>query len=170
MPFASPITVLADRYIIESMADPLSVIGFIIGIISLADVIVSKGTKLYTSVKDCPQEIRALVDETTTIYGLLAALQRRVTTFQAVSNPSQPIPVLSRRLGNGPISLLESCEQTLERVVKVITVSETKPNETLKNAAKRLQWKYRKEEVDELMAKLERYKSSFQVALSLDGM
>lgn len=149
----------------ENMSDPLSLISSISGIISLADLIITKAAKLYISTRDCPQEIKALVDETSSLSGLLAALDRRVLALQQANGLKQhyvQVPVTAM--------ILDDCEQTLNSVVAVIMKSEPKPGESVRNTGKRLLWNFRKDEVVELIAKLERCKTNLQIALSLDGM
>lgn len=151
------------------MADPLSIAGSLVGIIALADVVATKGWRIFKSIKDCPKEIEALVNETESLCAILGRLKRQATVLQT-TNSSKAADTLPGSLQDSPSSPLVSCQKTLEMVGKLLGELETKPNETIKNAGKRLTWKFKKEEITDLMGRLERHKSNFKLALQLDEM
>ena len=58
--------------------DPLSLSVSIAGLISLADLVVTRGTKFYCSVRAAPKEISTLIGEVAALSGILSALNRAV--------------------------------------------------------------------------------------------
>jgi hypothetical protein len=144
------------------MAEALGIASSIVGIVALADVVASKGIRLYTTIKDCPKEIKILVDEVDGLCGLLGTLKRRYGALMG----SQSVTGFSVHSE----SLLQGCEETLDMMDRILTKSKARTGETWANMVKRVKWKYRKDDVLELLERVERHKSSFQLALSLDRM
>lgn len=144
------------------MAEALGIASSIVGIVALADVVASKGIRLYTTIKDCPKEIKILVDEVDGLCGLLGTLRRRYGALMG-SQKTTGFSVHSE-------SLLQGCEETLGMMDRILTKSKARTGETWANMVKRVKWKYRKEDALELLERVERHKSSFQLSLSLDRM
>ncbi len=57
------------------MADPLSIAASIAGLVSLADVVVTKGYKYIKAVKECEQEVRSLIVNVDVLCGILKRLE-----------------------------------------------------------------------------------------------
>jgi len=66
--------------------------------------------------------------------------------------------------------LLHTCRQTLEQLQDIVAKLESRPDETFTNAAKRMKWTFKEAEINKLLVKLERHKSSFQLAIVADNM
>jgi hypothetical protein len=58
------------------MFDGLSFAASVVGLVSLADIIVTKGYKYIRSVKDCEEEVRNLIVEADVLCGVLSRLAR----------------------------------------------------------------------------------------------
>ncbi|KAF8247124.1 hypothetical protein K440DRAFT_661610 [Wilcoxina mikolae CBS 423.85] len=147
-----------------------------------AIAILSKGSRFCSSVKDAPSEISTLVGETAALSGLLSALRNQVDRYaanatSATASGNRILPLLAAPAPQGSGSnpqlmpgILGEAQMTLQEVEHVIEKLETQPDEWLKNAAKRAIWTFKEREVKALLAKLDRHKSSFQLAISMDGM
>lgn len=57
------------------MADPFSIAAGVVGIISLAEVVYTLGTRFLHDCKDAPEELRALVSGIYSLKGVLEALE-----------------------------------------------------------------------------------------------
>jgi len=66
--------------------------------------------------------------------------------------------------------LLQNCQETLERLQGLLDKMETRSDETMMNAAKRLRWPFIESEINGLLVNIERHKSSFQLAISADSL
>ena len=175
--------------------DPFSLSVSIAGLISLADLIVTKGTKLYSSVRDAPKDISRLIGEVAALSGILSALNRIVDVQMA---PLSDKTTKESYLGGHTVQLLmqadsqshdnsvsvtsldtvrtvepvllQTCRQTLEQLQDIIAKLESRPGENFKNAAKQVKWIFKEAEINGLLVKLERHKSSFHLAIAADNM
>lgn len=102
------------------------------------------------------------MDEIDGLCGLLGTLKRRYGVLMGTQNTAG-FSVHSE-------SFLQGCEETLNMMDCILTNSKAKAGENWTNMVKRIKWKYRKEDALELLERVERHKSSFQLALSLDKM
>jgi hypothetical protein len=172
--------------------DPISLAASIAGLISLVDLAVTKGTKFYYSVQDAPKEMLLLTGEAAALGGVLSALMRIVeqktyiTDSETVADNLNHPRILQQLvhgnnqslLPNAPEKILRktepvlihSCRDTLEELRDMIMRLEGRPGETLKNAGKRFRWGSKEDAIQGLIAKIERYKSSFQLATSADSL
>jgi hypothetical protein len=58
--------------------DPLSLTALMAGLITLADHVVIKGSKIYSLIRGAPTEIATLLGETSTLKNVLSELERTV--------------------------------------------------------------------------------------------
>lgn len=120
------------------MAEALGIAGSIVGLVSLANEIVTKGLRFCRSIIDCPEEIKTLVSETSKLRRILYSIEAHIQKMD---------PNKSQEFQEYEDSLLSDCRETLASVKGIITKSGLTPGDTFKNAIKRLGWKYRKEDV-----------------------
>lgn len=173
--------------------DPISLAASIAGLISLVDLAVTRGTRFYYSFRDAPKEILQLIGEAAALSGVLSALTRIVeqkthiidSEMTAVGNIDSKGGLQQLFHGNNqsllpdapektaekmePI-LIQSCRETLEQLRDIIDRLEERPGDTLKNARKKLRWVSKEDAIRILVAKIERHKSSFQLAISADSL
>jgi Fungal N-terminal domain of STAND proteins len=172
--------------------DPLSLAASITALISIADVAVTRGMKFCRSVREQPKQMSTLIGEAAALSGVLSALRRIVeqkgstldmektgngdcqedsAPRQSMRGDSQsdPEPMPTPPLGKMEPVLLQSCQQTLEQLRDMLARMESREGETVMNTAKRLRWPFMESEMNDLLAKLERHKSSFQLAISVDS-
>jgi hypothetical protein len=173
--------------------DPISLAASIAGLISLVDLAVTRGTKFYYSVRDAPKEMLLLIGEAAALSGVLSALMRIVEQKTCITDSETTVvdnldhPRVLQQLVHGdnqsllpdapekilrqtePV-LIHSCRDALEELRDMIVRLERRPGETLKNAGKRLRWPCKEDAIQGLIAKIERYKSGFQLAISADSL
>jgi hypothetical protein len=175
--------------------DPLSLTASIAALIALADTVVTRGTKYYRSVREQPKQVSALVGEIAALSGVLSALRRIVeqkeitldlentekndyregSALQQLKRGNSQSDIRPAAIPPGVVRemepiLLQSCQQTLEQCRDILAKMESRPEEPIMNTAKRLRWPFLESEISDILAKIERYKSSFQLAISVDNM
>lgn len=143
------------------MAEALGIAGSIVGLAAMANEIVTKGLRFCKSIIDCPEEIKTLVSETSKLRRIFYSIDAHIQKMD---------PNKSQEFQEYEDSLLSDCRETLASVKGIITKSGLTPGDTFKNAIKRLGWKYRKEDVMDLLSRLDRQKNNLHLALSLDGV
>lgn len=73
--FPAPFLLLAHNLSASHMADSLPIATGIAGLISLAQYIIQESYPYYNTAKDCPKEIKDLLDGVSCLSGILSALQ-----------------------------------------------------------------------------------------------
>jgi len=66
--------------------DPISLASSITGLISIADLAVTRAMKYYHSVRDKPKQLKALIGETLALSGVLSALRRAVNQTNTITD------------------------------------------------------------------------------------
>ena len=143
------------------MADPLFISASIAGLVTLADVVFLRTYNYVKAVKKAPREISALSTEIGALYGVLSNLHlvsRQLELEQADSTTR--------------IHHIHSCYQTLEHVKSILNRDENSSprDERLETLQRRLKWPFKSSEVKELMAEIERHKTTLGLALNVDCM
>lgn len=166
--------------------DPVSLAASIAGLVSLAETVVSIGRKYYSGVRNAPREMSALIGETAALSEILLSLKeiaeqengaiKSQESNKSLDSKTSALSQLTRSklAGEGVIKnlspvLFDSCLETLSKVQRIITKLECHSDETILNATRRLRWPSKQEEIQNLLARLERHKSSFQLAISADA-
>ena len=143
------------------MADPLSVSASISGLLTLTDIVFRRTYSYVKAVKKGPKEISALSTEIGALYGVLSSLHqvsRQLEHEQADSTTR--------------IHHIHSCHQTLDRVKSILDKDDTSslPDEQLETLRRKLRWPFKSSEVKELIAEIERHKTTLGLALNVDCM
>ena len=135
------------------MVDPLSVSASLVALLQLSTTVV----KYLSDVKNAPDDHRRLMVEVIYIKGLLSTLQDLAqpgeTWMETVQSLNAP---------NGPLELCSSLWKHLdERLRPVIG---------LNKARKILAWPFQKEEMKDILCRIERLKTIFGLALQNDHL
>ena len=136
--------------------DPLSVTASIIAVVQLTASVVGYLSDLKNATKD---QTRCII-EASNILGLLTSLRFRLEE----ANEDDPWYTAIRALAveNGP---LEQYKAALEHLVSKIT-----SQDGVGKVRKIMLWKFDKQEVAEILSKVERLKSLTQIALEMDHL
>ncbi|PSN58893.1 hypothetical protein BS50DRAFT_662991 [Corynespora cassiicola Philippines] len=136
--------------------DPLSVTASIIAVLQLS----TKVLGYLNDVKDAPKDRAQCAIETSNLYHLLVNLRVRVEE----GDPLKPWYTSVRALAieNGP---LDQFKQALETLQAKMT-----DGGRLGKAGQALVWKFKKQEVDNFLGRMERLKSLVGIALELDHL
>ena len=143
------------------MTDPLSISASIAGLVTLADIVFRRTYKYVKAVKKAPKEISALSTEIGALYGVLSNLE-----------------LVSRQLEHEKSDLttrthhIHSCYQTLERIKSILDRDETSllGDDRLEDLRRKLRWPFKSSEVKDVIAEIERHKSTLGLALNVDCM
>ncbi|KAL8847275.1 MAG: hypothetical protein Q9221_007674 [Calogaya cf. arnoldii] len=101
------------------MAEPLSFVGSIVAVATLAEVVVAKGYQYLKAVKDCPQDVRRLMAEVNVLCGVLDRLGKLLTTCTltiTIGHPSDKLLRILRALKAKDLKWPLSKSKTLELI------------------------------------------------------
>lgn len=136
--------------------DPLSVTASIIAILKLSSEVFGH----LNDVKNAPRDLEQYTVEASNLFGLLVKLRYRLEEER--SDNSWHNAVQNLGVKNGP---LDQFKQVLEQLQTRIT-----GRGRLKNIGDKLMWKFSKEEINSMLARMERLKTLVQVALEMDHL
>ncbi|KAH7391521.1 hypothetical protein BKA64DRAFT_107369 [Cadophora sp. MPI-SDFR-AT-0126] len=139
----------------------LGVASSIAGLISLADVIAFKVSKYYTLVKGSQSEIRALLIEVQSLYGVLNSLKLLATCLEDGQQPLGNIPQLDH---------FQTCRQNLDYLKKSLSKLDLEPTTKLTALKIKLLWPFKATETKELVERIARNKRDLADALTADAL
>jgi hypothetical protein len=139
--------------------DPVTAIGLVASIIQLIDVTAST-LKYLNDVKEAPKDRARLARETASLLALLTDLRYRVEE----ATPSEPWFNSIRALGidGGPLSQFREAMEALAKKLK--------PESGLKKFGKALLWTVEKDDILEILSRIERLKTLVSCALQNDHL
>lgn len=140
------------------MAEVLGIASSVAGLISLADVVVTKGYKFIKDTKDAEETVRKIVHEVNMVYGVLHSL--RSVAFSLEEERGGTDPSLQ-------IYWIEESFQTLESVRKAL--DKTTPSIPVSKLEK-FKWPLKKSESKELLVEVQRHKATLTLAISATEM
>ena len=143
------------------MTDPLSIATSISGLVALADIVFGRTYEYVKAVTKAQKDIAALSTEIGALYGILSNLQ-----------------LVSRQLEHEQTDSttrahhIDSCYQTLDRIRSILDRDDTSSlrDERLQSLKKNLRWPFKCSEVKDLVAEIERHKTTLGLALNVDCM
>jgi hypothetical protein len=138
------------------MADPVSISASIITILELSKRVLN----YLNGVKGASDDRRRLLSEVASISGLLYHLKDRAEQTQRSYSLLKTLQSLE-----GPKGPLESLDLTLKTLESKLT-----PAEGWKTVKRAIDWPFQKEEIKEILQRIERYKSLFSLALQNDHL
>ena len=164
------------------MADPLSIVSGVAGILALAGSVASTCYRYGCAVKDGPEEVQRLVEEVTSLSGILNVVKTFIDfpddldhgddgddQYEYRNSEDAPPPYVASRTSLEIEYLTEPLDGTrtvLEALNAALKKAELKSDHRMGRVVKKLLWPLKKHETLNLTSKLERFKSSFLVALS----
>ena len=140
------------------MADPLSVVSGVAGLLTLAGSVISQCYAYGCAVSGAPKEMKSLVDEVTNLSGLLVGLQGLLNT--------ERLPISQRGTMTRTV---DDCEATLREILDTLhQVKPTAAKGKLGKTVKRLLWPLQRDQALALVHRLERQRNTLAFALSTD--
>lgn len=172
--------------------DPLSLTTSIIAIATLAEGVVTKPTKYCKAIKNCEEEVRKLLVEVTVLAAVLERLARLAENYDEdrAAELSQAPEDEEPDEAQPPISIIPSyisvCQSTLKEIDLVLIKFERRGSRVLvelghgsstkisslfsRLSITELKWPLSKSKTIEIIANLERYKSTCILALAADEL
>lgn len=134
------------------MADPLS-------ILSLVIELTPKVIRYVLDIKEGPEERRQLVAEISSASGILSVLQK----LQGGPQVGGEWKIVLASLGNseGPLQSYANLLGSIQAALR--------PRNGLRQIERNLTWPFRRKDVQGYLARIERYKSLFSLAVQLDN-
>ena len=141
--------------------DPLSVASGVAGLVTLAEVVISRTYNAIIACKHASEDSRKLLREVQALAGIL-----------------QSLASLENKLGSGAISSqitasqVLDCQKTLQRICDKLERADPKEQGIafVKKAKRTLKWPFSLSDTEKCLAEMERHKSSFDLALSVDAL
>jgi hypothetical protein len=134
--------------------DPLSITASAITVLQLTTEVI----RYLTDVKDAPKECQQCVIEASNLLGALIVLRHRAEQAQIGDPWFEQLRKLNAR--DGP---LDQYKQALELLLARVDIGEG-----IQKIKRRLLWKFNKEEVASILARMERLKGLVSIALEMD--
>ena len=170
------------------MTDPFSIVSGIAGILSVAVSIVSSCYKYSVTAKGAASEIQDLLDELTSLMGVLTAIKALIDSDdqylldddEATLVESNDEAGTAEKLPQSPLlddtqlgileAVVKSCKHTLDKVMADLTSAQPGSKHKLGRSWKVIMWPFRKEDILSLTARLGSYKSTLSCALSTQNL
>lgn len=140
--------------------DPLSVSASVAGLITLTELIVSRGYEFVKGVKNAKAEIGQLLAEITALFGVLQSLRLVALRFEG-------------NHFNAALQLhhLQTCRELVNRIRMHLKLALPEDSDGRWRAAgKSLRWPLSSAETKSLIADVGRHKTTLSLALNADGM
>jgi hypothetical protein len=139
------------------------------GLVALAASVVQAGCSFYHPFKEFAREVESIKGEVVQLEALLCDLQPLVDTIaqNAMVTSSTPASSQSPKLG---LHEIKACMETLQEVKKLYKKLLPQENRPVQAIAKRFLWPISRDEVQDIMERLERHKSTFTLALVAHGL
>ena len=141
--------------------DPLSIASGVAGLVTLADVVISRTYNTVIACKHASEDSRKLLREVQALAGILQSLSS-----------------LESKLGTSalqshiPAAQILSCQQTLQNIRDKLEKSDPKEDgiSIFQKAKRTLKWPLSSSNTEKFLAEMERHKSTFDLALSADAL
>lgn len=136
--------------------DPLSVAASIIAVLQLSHEVV----QCLNGIRDAPKECQQCAIEVSNLLGPLVSLRYRAG--QACSGDPWFEQLRQLNVENGPLDQYREALDLLRL--------ETEVGQGMQKVTRQLLWKYRKDEVQSILTRVERLKSLVNIALEMDHL
>lgn len=141
--------------------DPLSVASGVAGLITLADVVISRTYNTIIACKHASEDSRKLLREVQALAGILQSLSALESKLGAVALQSHL-----------PAAHILACQQTLQNIRDKLNKSDPKEDgiSIFQKAKRTLKWPLSASDTEKFLAEMERHKGTFDLALSVDAL
>jgi hypothetical protein len=140
------------------MAEVVGLAASIAGLVTLADLVFSKGYGFIKASKGAEKSVEHLIDEVNNLSGVLHSLSNVVERLEAENAAFDP---------SSQIHHIQACFETLTQIKKQL--DKTVPPAPLSSWNK-IKWPLKKAETDELLKDIDRHKTNMTLALTAKEM
>ena len=139
------------------------------GLVALAASVVKAGNSFFHPFHEFTREVESIKREVLQLEGLLHDLQPLVDTIAQNPMAASSTHASSQKSELG-LREIKSCTETLQEVKRLYEKSLPKENRPVQNIAKRFLWPISRDEVQDIIERLERHKSTFTLSLVAHGL
>jgi hypothetical protein len=141
--------------------DPLSIASGVAGLVTLADVVISRTYNTIIACKHASEDSRRLLREVQTLVGILQGLSSLESKIGAAALQSHI-----------PAAQILSCQQTLQNIRDKLEKSDPKEDgiSIFQKAKRTLKWPLSASDTEKFLSEMERHKATFDLALSVDAL
>lgn len=141
--------------------DPLSIASGVAGLITLADVVISRTYNTIIACKHASEDSRKLLREVQALLGILQSLSSLESKLGTAALQSHI-----------PAAQVLSCQQTLQNIRDKLEKSDPKESgiSIFQKAKRTLKWPLSASDTEKFLAEMERHKFTFDLALSIDAL
>lgn len=141
--------------------DPLSVASGVAGLVTLAEVVISRTYNTIITCKHASEDSRKLLREVQTLAGILQSLVTLETKLGATALQSHL-----------PAAQVLACQTTLQNIRDKLEKADPKEEgiSFVQRTKRTLRWPIGASETDQYLVEMERHKSTFDLALSVDAL
>jgi len=144
------------------MADPLSISASIAGLITIADVVISRGYKFVKAVRDADKAVAALINETNLLSGTLHSLRN---IAEGLERDTAAFVSTTR------VNHVESCYQTLKKITQMLDEWEGFGAMGAAEKGKlRLKWPVNHSKIKNLLEEVKNHRETLNLALNADEL
>lgn len=145
--------------------EAIGVASSIAGLVSLADLIVLKISRFYSLAKGAQNEIKELLLEVQSLYGVLNSLWLLARCLEQNHDASDNDPSSAPRMEH-----FQTCRKNLDFLTKSLSKFDLDQTKILAATRVKLQWPFKAHEIRDLVVKIARNKSDLSDALTADGL
>jgi len=143
------------------MSDTLSVAASIVGLITIADIVVRKGYHYLHDLKDVEKDAKKLIDEVNVLSGILHSLKNVAEYLESDDYEFDPAT---------QIHYVNTCQKSLQRIQEQLDGADPISTSNAKKLKRKLKWPFEKRKTEELLADIEKHKAIITLAMSADQM
>lgn len=142
------------------MADPLSIASGIAGLITLADIVIERTYKYIRYCKNAAKDAQRLLVEVQSLLGILNSL--RILELQVSKHAFESKISASQRY---------QCQKMLEGIIdKLADAIPQAATSKMQKLERVLKWRWTSEQSEEVLSEIERHKSAFNLAVSMESL
>ena len=155
------------------MADPISIVGLISGVVELADMVFVRTFMYVKAVKEGDKERLALNSEIGALFGILSRLQLLSGAMEGGGEEEEEEEKKDCRPVLQAVHL-NNCLKTLLAIKSKLDAHEGHSHATgsraIRSSLKAFRWPFTSSEVGDLLVEIERHKANLSLALATDGL
>jgi hypothetical protein len=141
--------------------DPLSIASGVAGLVTLADVVISRTYNTIIACKHASEDSRKLLREVQALAGILQSLFSLESKLGTAALQSHI-----------PAAQILACQQTLQNIRNKLEKSDPKEDgiSIFQKVKRTLKWPLSSSDTEKVLTEMERHKSTFDLALSVDAL
>lgn len=145
--------------------EALGVASSIAGLVALTELVVQKISRFYSLAKGAQSEIKELLLEVQSLYGVLSSLSLLAKCLEESHDSLENDPSRTPRMEH-----FQTCRKNVDFLTKSLSKFDLDQSKTLAATRMSLKWPFKAHEIRGLVEKIARNKSDLSDALTADGL